>query len=84
MVSISPTLGYPMGPMAAYCVPLNGTYPRMRSSPMLVGGAAVLVVRNEHERWVGIAANAGECLPLLPETPFLNTKLLHYINTPLP
>jgi len=34
------------------------------------GPAAVLVVRHEHERWVDIAANAGECLPLLLETPF--------------
>ena len=46
------------------------------------GPAAVLVVRHEHERWVDIAANAGECLPLLPETPFHNTKLHQIYQTP--
>ena len=33
------------------------------------GPAAVLVVRHEHERWVDIVANAGDCFVVAPRSP---------------
>lgn len=49
------------------------------------GPAAVLVVRHEHEheRWVDILANAGECLPLLLVFPSHNTNITPNISTHL-